>query len=124
MPLADVPGSTPSSVARSVTAGTAPELPPDAVVAAPADAVVAAPPDAVVPPPADVVAVPLLLALSLPQAARMLGATATAAPAAPRRVSTCRRVTRRWWTGCSGSISGIRLPFCRGRTTGSPRSAD
>src|SRR6478609_6133195 len=110
MPLPAVAASTPSRVARSATVGVAPELPPlAAVVAAPPEAVVALPPDAVVaePPPDAVVAEPLLLELSLPQAARTLGASATAAPAAPRRVSTCRRVTRPWCTGCCGSMSVI-----------------
>src|SRR5690348_14454664 len=104
MPLPAVAASTPRSFPRSATVGVAPELPPEAVVAAPPLAVVAAPPDAVVaePPLAVVVAEPLLLELSLPQAARTLGATATAAPAAPRRVSTCRRDTPPFCTGRCG----------------------
>ena len=73
----------------------------------------AAPPDAVVaePPPDAVVAV-LLLELSLPQAARTVGASATAAPATPRRVSTCRRVTRPSCTGRCGSFSVIPTAPC------------
>ena len=54
----------------------------------------------------------LLPELSLPQAARTLGVNATAAPAAPRRVSTCRRVTRPWCTGRSGSMSVIPTAPC------------
>ena len=64
------------------------------------------------PPPDAVVAVLLLLELSLPQAARTLGASATAAPAAPRRVSTCRRVTRPSCTGRCGSFSVIPAAPC------------
>src|SRR6478609_5284139 len=114
MPLPAVAASTPSRVARSATVGVAPELPPlAAVVAAPPEAVVALPPDAVVAePPPDAVVAELLLLLSLPQAARTLGASATAAPAAPRRVSTCRRVTRPWCTGRCGSFSVIPTAPC------------
>src|SRR3954464_5937276 len=111
MPFPEVAASTPNSLGRSATVGTAPELPPpDAVVAAPPpDAVVAAPPDAVVaaPPPDAVVALVPLPELSPPHAASTLGASATAAPAAPSRVSTCRRVTRPSWTGRVGSFSAI-----------------
>src|SRR5689334_22481311 len=114
MPLPAVAASTPSRVARSATVGVAPELPPlAAVVAAPPEAVVALPPDAVVAePPPDAVVAELLLLLSLPQAARTLGASATAAPAAPSRVSTCRRVTRPSCTGRCGSFSVIPTAPC------------
>src|SRR3954470_20518675 len=96
MPLPAVAGSTPSRAPSWSIVGMAPELPPDAVVAAPPDAaVVAAPPEAVVAGPPDAFVADLLPPeLSPPQAARMLGARATAAPAVPNRVSTCRRVTR------------------------------
>src|SRR5437762_1742269 len=98
----------PRSVGRSATVGVAPEPPPDAVVAPPPEAVVAAPPEAVVAaPPEAVVAALFLLELSPPQAARTLGARATAAPAAPRWVNTCRRVTRPSCTGRSESFSVI-----------------
>src|SRR5689334_599803 len=112
MPLPDVAASTPRRAPSWSTVGMAPELPPLAAVVAAPD-VVAAPPDAVVaepPPLAAVVALPLLLELSLPQAASTLGAIATAAPAAPRRVNTCRRLTRPCCTGRSGSFSVIPTP--------------
>src|SRR3954452_3109075 len=115
MPLPAVAASTPSSVARSATVGVAPELPPlAAVVAAPLAAGVAEPRAAVVaePPPDAVVAVLLLLELSPPQAARTPGASATAAPAAPRRVNTCRRVTRPPCTGRCESFSVIPTAPC------------
>src|SRR4051812_37992511 len=129
MPLPEAAASTPNNLGRSATVGTPPELPPpDAVVAAPPpEAVVAAPPDAVVaaPPPDAVVALVPLFELSPPHAASTLGASATAAPAAPSRVSTCRRVTRPWWTGRPGSISAILLcSLCRGRTDRTRHTSD
>src|SRR4051812_6114057 len=119
IPFPEVAASTPNNLGRSATVGTPPELPPDAVVAAPPPAaVVAAPPDAVVaaPPPDAVVALVPLPELSPPHAASTLGARATAAPAAPSRVSTCRRVTRPWCSGRPGSISAILMcSLCRYR---------
>src|SRR3954471_22469446 len=113
MPLPDVAASTPSNPARSATVGVPPEPPPAAVVAEPLAAVVADPLAAVVadPPPDAVVAVLLLLELSLPQAASTLGATATAAPTAPSRVSACLRVTRPC-TGRSALSSVIPTAPC------------
>src|SRR3954469_24509909 len=108
MPFPEVAACRPSGGERSLSAGPPPGLPPlAAVVAAPPEAVVAAPPDAVVAAPPEAVVAEVLPELSPPQAARMLGARATAAPAVPRRVSTCRRVTPPLCAGATGSMSVI-----------------